>query len=125
MKILHLAMAVRNLDVSIAFYRDVMGLQQVGRRTFPELDGRECAFMRDNESGLQLELMYWKDRNLNKGDSLDHIAFFVPNMDEMLKSLEKQGIPLTQQPYSLGTSTNRIAAIADPDGITVEIIERK
>ncbi len=125
MRILHTSITVKDIDESIKFYRDVMGLEFQRRRDIPE-NKAEIAFLKDPESALQIELTYWKEKeDWNEGDELDHIAFAVPDMDKAMKRFKEQNVEIAMEPYSLKGSTRRIAFIKDPNGIWLEIIETK
>jgi len=125
MRILHTSITVKDMDESIRFYRDIMGLELERRREFPE-NKAEIAFLADKESGAQLELTYWKEKtDWTSGDELDHLAFAVPNMDEAIKKFKEHRVEIAREPYSLRGSTTRIAFIKDPNGIWLEIIERR
>jgi len=125
MRILHTSITVKNMDESIRFYRDTMGLELQRRREIPE-NKAEIAFLGDRESDAQIELTYWKEKtDWTSGDELDHLAFAVPDMDEAMKRFREHGVEIAREPYTLRGSTTRIAFIKDPNGIWLEIIERR
>lgn len=131
MKILHTSIAVKDMDESIRFYCDVLGLRLLRRRERPKNEmekrpesNREIAFLGDGES--EIEFTYWKDKeDWSSGDELDHIALVVPDMDKALKTFEKYKVEIMRKPFSRGGSTNRVVFIKDPNGIWLEILERK
>jgi lactoylglutathione lyase len=124
MKFLHVSITVKGMDDSIRFYTDVIGLKLRTRREIPE-NNAEIAFLMDDQSDVQLELTYWKEKkDWNQGDELDHLAFGVQDMDQAMKWFKDNNVEITKEPYSLRGSTTRIAFIADPNGIWLEIIER-
>jgi lactoylglutathione lyase len=124
MKFLHVSITVKDMDDSIRFYTDVIGLKLRTRREIPE-NNAEIAFLMDDQSDVQLELTYWKEKkDWNQGDELDHLAFGVQDMDQAMKWFKDNNVEITKEPYSLRGSTTRIAFIADPNGIWLEIIER-
>ena len=125
MRILHTSITVKDMDESIKFYRDVIGLQLRMRREIPE-NKAEIAFLEDGVSDAQIELTYWKEKtDWTQGDELDHLAFAVPDMDQAMKRFKEQGVEIAREPYSLRGSKTRIAFITDPNGIWLEIIEGK
>ena len=125
MKILHTSITVKDMEKSIQFYRDVVGLEFISRMKIPE-NKAEIAFLGDKETGARLELTYWKEKkDWNEGDELDHIAFAVSNMENAMELFRKLNVEITKEPYSLQGSTTRIAFIKDPNGIWLEIIERR
>jgi lactoylglutathione lyase len=124
MRFLHVSITVKDMDDSIRFYTEVVGLKLRTRREIPE-NNAEIAFLTDDQSDVQLELTYWKEKkDWNQGDELDHLAFGVPDMDQAMKWFKDNNVEITKEPYSLRGSTTRIAFIADPNGIWLEIIER-
>jgi lactoylglutathione lyase len=124
MRFLHVSITVKDMDDSIRFYTDVIGLKLRTRREIPE-NKAEIAFLTDDQSDVQLELTYWKEKkDWNQGDELDHLAFGVPDMNQAMKWFKDNNVEITKEPYSLRGSTTRIAFIADPNGIWLEIIER-
>ena len=125
MQILHISITVKDIEESIQFYREIMGLELVRQREIPE-NKAEIAFLRDPESGGQIELTYWKDKeDWVSGDELDHIAFAVLDMDEAMKKFKIMGVEIAKEPYSLKGSTTKIAFLKDPNGIWLELIEKK
>ena len=124
MRILHTSITVKDMEESIKFYRNVIGLELQSRREIPE-NKAEIAFLGDKEIDMRIELTYGKEKeDWNEGDELDHIAFAVPNMDEAMRRFRTQGVEIALEPYSLSGSTTRIAFVKDPNGIWLEIIER-
>lgn len=132
MKILHTSIAVKNMDESIRFYHDVLGLELLRRRGRPKdkmeknsESEREIAFVGD-EAGTQIEFTYWKDKSdWTSGDELDHIALAVPDMDDAIRRFREQNVEIAREPFRREGQTSRVAFIKDPNGIWLEIIERK
>ncbi len=125
MRILHTSITVKDMEKSIEFYCGVIGLELQGRREIPE-NKAEIAFLGDKESDARIELTYWKEKeDWTEGDELDHIAFAVPDMDEAIKRFREQEVEIARKPYTLKGSTTNIAFVKDPNGIWLEIIERK
>ena len=124
MKLLHTSITVKDMDESIKFYTEIIGLELRNRREIPE-NKAEIAFLSDKQSDVQLELTHWKEkRDWNQGDELDHLAFGVPDMDEAMKFFKNREVEITKEPYSLRGSSTKIAFISDTNGIWLEIIQR-
>lgn len=122
MKILHTCLNVSDLDRSIEFYTDHMGLKFVSRREIKQ-NNAEIAFLKD-ESGAAIELTHWCDKKtLAEGDNFDHIAFAVDDIESTVQELKKKGVTIAMEPYSLQGSTSKIAFIKDPDGNWLELIQ--
>lgn len=125
MKFSHVSITVRDIEESIKFYRDVIGLELVSKREIPE-NKAEIAFLSDKESNVRIELTFWREKiDWTSGDELDHLAFNVSNMDEAIKQFRKFNVEIVKEPYSLKGSKTKIAFIKDPNGIWLEIIELK
>lgn len=124
-RILHTSITVKDMDASIKFYHEVLGLELLSRRPIPE-NKAEIAFLGDGETESRVELTYWTEKkSWSEGDELDHIAFAVPDMDAAMQLFRDRQVDIALEPYSLKGSTTRIAFIKDPNGIWLEIVERR
>ena len=122
MKILHTCLNVSNMDKSIDFYREQLGLKFVSRREVKQ-NNAEIAFMTD-EAGGAIELTHWRDKKtLTEGDNFDHIAFAVENVESVIGKLRAKGVTIAMEPFSLQGSSSKIAFIKDPDGNWLELIQ--
>ncbi len=125
MRILHTSITTLDMERALRFYTDVMGLSFVRRHAIPENDA-EIAFVRDEESGAEIELTWWRGKTeIADGDQLDHIAFAVPDMDGAMAKMRAAGVEIAKEPYSLSGGKSRIAFVKDPDGVWLELIERR
>jgi lactoylglutathione lyase len=123
MKLLHTSVNVKDMDRSINFYTGKLGMRLESRREIKQ-NNAEIAFLSIEGSNHNIELTWWKDKtDYVEGDQLDHIAFSVEDMDKFISRMKGEGVEIAKEPYVLGTS--RIAFIKDPNGIWIEIIERK
>ena len=123
MGILHTCLNVSDLDRSIKFYTENLGLEFVSRREIKQ-NNAEIAFLKDESSGA-IELTHWRDKKtLIEGDNLDHIAFGVEDVEEAVKRLREKGVTIAMEPYSLQGSSSKIAFIKDPDGNWLELIQQ-
>lgn len=124
MRFLHTSITVANIDRSLAFYTEVLGLAFERRRKIPE-NHAEIAFVRDPESGARVELTCWEDRpKIEAGEQLDHLAFEVPDLDPFLAKARGFGVKIAKEPYTLAGGSHRIAFVLDPDEVWIELIER-
>jgi lactoylglutathione lyase len=111
------------MDESIAFYTGIMGMKLGSRREIKE-NNAEIAFLEMAGTDHRIELTWWKDkRDYAEGDQLDHIAFGVENLAQAIEQMKVKKVEVAKEPYSLGSS--RIAFVKDPNGIWLELIERK
>ncbi|MCW4039472.1 MAG: VOC family protein [Candidatus Bathyarchaeota archaeon] len=121
---MHTSITVKNMDQSIAFYQNILGLKLLSRREIPE-NKAEIAFLGDGETDSRIELTYWLEKtDWTEGDELDHLAFAVSDMDAAMTLFKNNEVNIALEPYSLQGSSTRIAFITDPNGIWLEIVER-
>lgn len=115
-------MNVMDLDRSIIFYRDRLGLK-LTRRSEVRENNAEIAFLEDPD-GNAVELTHWRDKKqLAEGDNFDHIAFGVKDMKATIERLRGQGVTIAMEPFTLKGGSHQIAFIKDPDGNWLELIE--
>src|SRR5215510_15223425 len=121
-KLLHTRMRVSDLDQTIAFYTDVLGLEVLERKTSPR--GSHLAFLRVPNSDELIELCSFPPSGPVKvQEDLVHLAFQVENLDDTIAQLEAKGIAITDGPTKT-SSGSRFIFIDAPDGYEVELIER-
>ncbi len=130
-RILYTMVRVSDLDRSIAFYRDALGMREVRRETFTE--GRfTLVFMGygDDPSGVTIELTYnWDETSYQHGTGYGYTALEVADIHAACKRLAKMGVKIVRTPgpmtFAVDETGERenIAFIEDPDGYRVELIE--
>ena len=121
-KLLHTRYRVDDLEKTVKFYKDVLGLEELRRHKSPR--GSELAFLKAPESEELIELCYFPASGPVKVQpDLTHLAFEVDDLDEFAKKAAAKGYPLSDGPHSTGTG--RIAFIDAPEGYEIELIERK
>jgi lactoylglutathione lyase len=126
----HTSIRTSNMEKSIDFYTRLMGLKLLNRREIPQ-NNAEIAFLQDpDKKGALLELTFYKKQKkftqAEYEDRLfDHIAFQIKDMKETIATMRKENITITDEPFRLGATGSLIAFIEDPDGILIELIERK
>jgi lactoylglutathione lyase len=121
-KLLHTRMRVSDMDQTISFYRDVLGLQVVERKTSPR--GSHLAFLSVPNSDELIELCSFPPSGPVKvQEDLVHLAFEVENLDETIRTLNARQIRITDGPTTT-SSGSRFIFIDAPDGYEVELIER-
>jgi len=107
-----------------------MGLKLLSRHEISK-NNAEIAFLQDPDGkGSKLELTFYQNQNkfiqANYEDRLfDHLAFEVENMEKIINLLRSEKITITDEPFKLGETGPLIAFIEDPDGILIELIERR
>jgi lactoylglutathione lyase len=121
-KLLHTRYRVNDLEKTISFYKDVLGLEEVRRHTSGR--GSELVFLKAPDSDEEIEICKFDQSGpVVVGPDLTHLAFEVDDLDEFAKKAAAKGYPLSDGPHSTGTG--RIAFIDAPEGYEIELIERK
>jgi len=122
LRIMHTCLNVMDLDRSVAFYRDQLGLK-LTRRVEVKENNAEIAFLEDPD-GNAIELTRWRDKKqLTEGDNFDHVAFGVRDLNPTIERLREQGVAIAMEPFKLKGGGHQIAFIKDPDGNWLELIE--
>jgi len=125
-RMLHTMLRVGNLDTSLKFYRDKLGMKVLRQQEYP--DGRfTLAFVGygDEDSHTVLELTYnWDQDKYDLGTAYGHVAIGVPDIYRTCDELKADGVRVTRPPGPMKHGTTVIAFIEDPDGYKVELIER-
>ena len=121
-KLLHTRMRVSDIDETIKFYTDVLGLEVVERKTSPR--GSHLAFLAVPNSQELIELASFPPSGPVKvQEDLVHLAFEVESLDETIRALVAKHIKVTDGPTQT-SSGSRFIFIDAPDGYEIELIER-
>ncbi len=119
MKYLHTMVRVTDLDASMDFYCNKLGLVETKRYDNPE--GRFTLVMlaAPGQSEVELELTYNYDpEEMNGGRNFGHLAYAVENIYDFCKRLMDQGITINRPPRD-----GRMAFLKSPDGISIELLQ--
>ncbi|MCP5492786.1 MAG: lactoylglutathione lyase [Chlamydiales bacterium] len=126
MRLLHTMIRVGNLERSIAFYKDVMGMKLLRKKDYPE--GKfTLAFMGygDEENSHCLELTYnWDKDHYDLGSGYGHVAIGVKNIYELCELITQKGGEVSRPPGPMKHGTTVIAFVKDPDGYLIELIDK-
>ncbi|QOJ08576.1 lactoylglutathione lyase [Nitrosomonas sp. H1_AOB3] len=127
MRILHTMLRVGNLERSIRFYTDVLGMQILRRKDYPE--GKfTLAFVgyQSETEGTVLELTHnWETDHYDLGTGFGHIAIEVDNAYEACEKVRNLGGRVTREAGPMKHGATVIAFIEDPDGYKIEFIQKK
>ena len=121
-KLLHTRMRVSDMEQTIQFYTDVLGLEVLERKVSPR--GSHLAFLKVPNSEELIELTSFPPSGpVRVQEDLVHLAFQVESLDDTMASLNAQGVKITDGPTQT-SSGSRFIFIDAPDGYEVELIER-
>jgi len=127
MRLLHTMLRVGDLDRSIAFYTEVLGMKVLRRRDVPE--GKyTLAFVGygDESDSTVLELTHnWGVAKYDLGDAYGHVAIEVDDIRRACAAVRDRGGRVTREPGPVKFGTTVIAFVEDPDGYKIEFIERR
>ena len=126
MKILHTMLRVGDLEKSIDFYVNKLGMNLIRKKDYPH--GKfTLAFVGygSEKDNAVIELTYnWGKKEYKMGDAYGHIALGVQNIYKICENLSKNGCKITRPPGPMKNSTTILAFVEDPDGYKIELIEK-
>ena len=126
MRILHTMIRVGNLDRSLAFYTDVLGMRLLRKQDYPE--GRfTLAFVGYGEEseGAVIELTHnWDTTSYELGNGFGHIALAVPDAAAACAAIKARGGKVVREAGPMKHGKTIIAFVEDPDGYKIELIQR-
>lgn len=127
MRILHTMLRVSDLDKSIEFYTDILGMQLLRRKDYP--DGEfTLAFIGygAEEDNTLIELTYnWGTHQYTLGDAFGHIALEVDDVYSATEKIRNLGGKILRDAGPMNAGTTIISFIEDPDGYQIELIGKK
>lgn len=127
MRILHTMLRVGNLERSIDFYTNVLGMRLLRQKDYPS--GRfTLAFVgyEDEDKGAVLELTHnWDTEKYDLGDAYGHVALQVEDAAAACDMVRQKGGKVTREAGPMKHGGSVIAFVEDPDGYKIEFIERK
>ncbi|MDQ4427361.1 lactoylglutathione lyase [Thalassolituus sp.] len=127
MRILHTMLRVGDLDRSINFYTDVMGMQLL-RKSDNEQYRYTLAFVgyQPEKEGAVLELTYnWDESEYDLGTGYGHIAIEVDDAADTCDAIRNAGGTITREAGPVKGGSTVIAFVQDPDGYKIELIQKK
>ena len=120
-KLLHTRYRVNDLEKTVRFYKEVLGLEEVRRHKSPR--GSELVFLKAPGSDETIEVCYFPDSGpVQVQPDLTHVAFEVENLQEFARHLELHGIKYSDGPH-LKENGGGFAFIDAPEGYEVELIQ--
>ena len=126
MRILHSMIRVNNLEESIRFYTQVLGMNLLREKEYPE--GKfSLAFLgygKETEETV-IELTYnWDKSEYEHGNAFGHIAIEVDDIYQFCEEIKNKGAKIIRDPGPMMGSKLVLAFIEDPNGYKIELIEK-
>jgi lactoylglutathione lyase len=121
-KLLHTRYRVKDLEKTVAFYKDVLGLQETRRHKSSR--GSQLVFLKAPQSEEEIELCKFDESGpVVVGPDLTHLAFEVDDLEKFAREAKAKGYPLSDGPHQ--TSGGSMIAFVDaPEGYEIELIQR-
>ena len=126
MRILHTMLRVGNLEQSVAFYTEVLGMHEIRRKEHPE--GRFTNVFvgyQPESEGAVLELTFnWDQHAYDLGNGYGHVALAVDDVYAACERIRERGGKITREPGPMKHGTTVLAFVEDPDGYKIELLGR-
>lgn len=120
-KYLHTRFRVSDMEKSIQFYTEILGLKVIEQKTSPR--GSKLAFLQAPGTDSEIELCSFPSSGkVEVPEDLVHLAFQVEDLDDCMKRLKKAGVPITEGPIKSSNGTAFIFT-EDPDKYEIELME--
>ena len=120
-KLLHTRMRVNDIERTVKFYRDVLGLEEVRRHKSPR--GSELVFLKAPDSEETVEVCYFPSSGpVQVQPDLTHLAFSVDSLEEFGKHLAAHGMKYSDGP-TMKDSGGGFAFVDAPEGYEIELIQ--
>ncbi len=125
-RLLHTMLRVGDIERSVRFYTELMGMKELRRRDVPE--GKYTLVFvgyGDEADETVLELTYnYGTTSYEVGTGFGHLAIGVPDVYKTCDALRAAGAKITREPGPLKFGTVHIAFVEDPDGYKIELVQR-
>ena len=119
MKLAHTMIRVRDIDRSVDFYTNFLGMAEVRRKNLG--DDATLVFLGDEDGHHYIELTFNKDgRDYELGDQFGHLAFFTGDLEAVVEDVEAKGWWYRRNRPDSGS---KYIFIKDPDGYDIEILQ--
>ncbi|MEA3152564.1 MAG: lactoylglutathione lyase [Betaproteobacteria bacterium] len=127
MRILHTMIRVVDLQRSIDFYTQVLGMRLLRKSDYPNGRFTNAFVGYDDESkAAVLELTHnWDTKSYDMGNAFGHVALEVDDAYKACDEVRRRGGKVTREPGPMKHGTTVIAFVEDPDGYKIEFVQRK
>jgi len=120
MKYLHTMVRVTDLEASLKFYRDALGLNVLRTSEYPQGRFTLVYLAAPGDEDAQVELTYnWDPETYTGGRNFGHLAYAVDNIYAMCEKLQAQGVTILRPPRD-----GRMAFVRSPDDISIELLQK-
>ncbi len=120
MKYLHAMVRVRDLEDSMKFYRDALGLIETRRKDYPQGRFTLVYLAAPENPDSEVELTYnYDDEDYGSARNFGHLAFAVNNIYETCEQLRQHGVVINRPPRD-----GRMAFVRSPDSISIELLQK-
>ena len=127
MRLLHTMIRVGNLEKSINFYTEILGMKLLRQKDYP--DGKfSLAFVGygNEQDNSVIELTYnWDTDSYDLGSGFGHLAIEVDDVYAAAEKIREQGGKIIREPGPMNAGTTIIAFVEDPDGYQIELLAPK
>ena len=121
MKYLHTMVRVSDVDASLKFYRDALGLEVLSRKDFPEGKFTLIFLAAPGDRSAQVELTHnWEAGSYDGGRNFGHLAYAVDDIYAACERLQSHGVTINRPPRD-----GRMAFVRSPDNISIELLQRE
>ena len=121
----HVMLRVMDLNRSLAFYRDTLGMQVLRQVDYEagQFTNVFLSFDADTESSLELTYNWHQTEAYEKGRVFGHLALMVDDVHAAVAALEQAGVRIKTPPKQMAHGTRTIAFVLDPDDNLIELLE--
>ena len=120
MKYLHTMVRVTDIDASLRFYCDALGLRELRRTEYPQGRFTLVFLVAPGDDDAQIELTYnWDRQEYGIGRAFGHLAYEVDDVYETCRRLMQHGVTINRPPRD-----GRMAFVRSPDGISIELLQK-
>jgi len=120
MKYLHTMVRVTDLDTSLKFYCDALGLRELSRQDYPQGRYTLVFLAAEGDESAQVELTHnWDAENYSGGRNFGHLAYAVDDIYATCQRLADHGVTILRPPRD-----GRMAFVRSPDNISIELLQK-
>jgi len=120
MKYLHTMVRVTDIDASLKFYRDALGLKELSRKDYPQGRYTLVFLAAPGDEEAQVELTHnWDPESYTAGRNFGHLAYAVENIYATCQRLRDHGVTILRPPRD-----GRMAFVRSPDNISIELLQQ-